>query len=448
MQHVQRFTRLSALALGITGALAFGQVHASAFQIKENSVKAQGRSFAGSAIAPGDVSVVSNNPAAMAQFEGTSFQADVTVIDLGFEFTGSGNDALGRPITGGNGGDAGDVIPVPSMAFIHKFDNGIALGAQVDAPFGLKTEYEAGWVGRYYADKSDLKTVDLTLSAALDIVPDKFSVGLGLIYERADVTLSKAVDFGSLLFANPATRPLPFARPQAADGHAEIEGDSTGMGWLIGATLRPTEKLGIGISYRSEIDHEIEGTADWTVPGNVAAVFGASPTTRPLFQDGGASADLTTPSVMTVSVSYQFTDRFSLLADYSETGWKSLQQINIDFANPDPNSVENFHWDDTRFYSLGGEYKFNDQWTFRAGWAYDETPTTFATRTPRLPDEDRTWYSVGASWMATQNLEVNFAYTYLDVSNPQIGLRDGGHTLFGEYDATINLYGVSAKYNF
>ncbi len=50
--------------------------------------------------------------------------------------------------------------------------------------------------------------------------------------------------------------------------------------------------------------------------------------------------------------------------------------------------------------------------------------------------------------MATQNLEVNFAYTYLDVSNPQIGLREGGHTLFGEYDANINLYGVSAKYNF
>jgi long-chain fatty acid transport protein len=448
MQHVHRFTRLSALALGITGALAIGQVHASAFQIKENSVKAQGRSFAGSAIAPGDVSVVANNPAAMAQFEGTSFQADVTVIDLGFEFTGNGQDALGRPITGGDGGDAGDVIPVPSMAFIHKFDNGLAVGAQVDAPFGLKTEYEAGWVGRYYADKSDLKTVDLTLSAALDIIPDKFSVGLGLIYERADVTLSKAVDFGSLLFANPATRPLPFARPQAADGHAEIEGDSNSMGWLVGATLRPTEKLGIGVSYRSEIDHEIEGTADWTVPGNVQAVLGASPTTRPLFQDGGARADLTTPSVLTVSVSYKFTDRFTLLADYSETGWKSLQQINIDFTNPDPNSVENFHWDDTRFYSLGGEYQFNDAWTFRAGWAYDETPTTFATRTPRLPDEDRTWYSVGASWQATQNLEVNFAYTYLDVSNPQIGLREGGHTLFGEYDATINLYGVSAKYNF
>lgn len=448
MQHVHRFTRLSALALGITGALAIGQVHASAFQIKENSVKAQGRSFAGSAIAPGDVSVVSNNPAAMAQFEGTSFQADVTVIDLGFEFTGNGQDALGRPITGGDGGDAGDVIPVPSMAFIHKFDNGIALGAQVDAPFGLKTEYEAGWVGRYYADKSDLKTVDLTLSAALDIIPDKFSVGMGLIYERADVTLSKAVDFGSLLFANPATRPLPFARPQAADGHAEVEGDSNGMGWLIGATLRPTEKLGIGLSYRSEIDHDIEGNVDWTVPGNVAAVLGASPTTRVLFQDGGATAELTTPSVMTVSVSYQFTDQFMLLADYSETGWKSLQEINIDFTNPDPNSIEQFRWDDTRFYSIGGEYKFNEAWTFRAGWAYDETPTTFATRTPRLPDEDRTWYSVGASWQATQNLEVNFAYTYLDVSNPQVGLQDGGHTLFGEYDATINLYGVSAKYNF
>ncbi|HEY5802938.1 MAG TPA: outer membrane protein transport protein, partial [Lysobacter sp.] len=271
MQHVHRFTRLSALALGITGALAIGQVHASAFQIKENSVKAQGRSYAGSGVAKDDASVVSNNPATMAQFKGTTFQADVTVIDLGFEFTGGGYDAIGRPITGGDGGDAGDVIPVPAMSFIHKFEStGIAIGAQVSAPFGLKTEYEAGWVGRYYADTSDLKTVDLTLSAALDIIPDRLSVGAGLVYERADVTLSKAVDFGALLFGQlpPAQRPFApsFARPQGADGHAEVEGDDTGLGWIVGVNLRPTDKLAIGLSYRSEIDHEIDGNVTWTVP--------------------------------------------------------------------------------------------------------------------------------------------------------------------------------------
>lgn len=454
MQHASRFTQLTALAFGIAGALAVGQVHASGFQIKENSVKALGRAFAGSAVVGGDASVVSTNPAAMTQFEGTAFQADVTVIDLGFEFEGSGTDALGRPMTGGDGGNAGDVIPVPAMSFVHKLDNGVALGAMVSAPFGLVTDYDNDWVGRYWADKSDLQTVDLTLSGAYDIIPERFSVGLGVIYERADVTLSRAVDFGTILCAgsgnplNCANPAFPY-HPQANDGHAEVEGDSTGWGWLIGTTLRPTDKLSIGLSYRSEIDHEIEGSVDWTVPGAVRAGLNANPRTAPLFVNGPARADLTTPSVTTLSVAYQFTDRFAMMADWSQTGWESLREVNIDFANPDPNSIEEFDWDDTQFWSLGAEYKLNEAWTLRGGYAYDETPTHIETRTPRLPDEDRQWLSLGASWQATPNLEVNFAYTYLKADDPEIDLIDAqGHTLVGTYDASINLYGISAQYKF
>ncbi|NUO77899.1 MAG: porin [Lysobacter sp.] len=452
MQHAHRYTRLTALALGITGALALGQVHASGFQLKENSVKAMGRAFAGSGVAAGDTSVVANNPAAMTQFEGTTFQADVTVIDLNAKFNGGGYDVLGRPLTGGDGGEAGDVTPVPAMSLIHKFDNGLSVGAMVSAPFGLKTEYKPGWVGRYYAAKSELKTVDLTLSAAFELVPDHLSVGAGIVWEKAEAELSKSVDFGTLLFGNPATRPLPFARPQAADGFAKVEGDDTGLGWIIGVNLRPNDKLAIGLSHRSEIDHELEGNVDWTVPGNVAAVFGASPTTRPLFQDGKALAKLTTPSVTTLSVEYKFTDRFSLMADYSETDWSSLQEIRIDFANPDPDSVEHFGWNKTRFMALGGEFQLNDAWTLRAGYAYDETPTTYATRTPRLPDEDRRWYSLGATWDFSENLELNFSYVRIEPDTPQIGIvtppAAGGQRLFGSYSSNVNLFGVSAQYHF
>ena len=452
MQHAHRYTRLTALALGITGALALGQVHASGFQLKENSVKAMGRAFAGSGVAAGDTSVVANNPAAMTQFEGTTFQADVTVIDLNAKFNGGGYDVLGRPLNGGDGGEAGDVTPVPAMSIIHKFDNGLSVGAMVSAPFGLKTEYKPGWVGRYYAAKSELKTVDLTLSAAFELVPDHLSVGAGIVWEKAEAELSKSVDFGTLLFGNPATRPLPFARPQAADGFAKVEGDDTGLGWIIGVNLRPNDKLAIGLSHRSEIDHELEGNVDWTVPGNVAAVFGASPTTRPLFQDGKALAKLTTPSVTTLSVEYKFTDRFSLMADYSETDWSSLQEIRIDFTNPDPDSVEHFGWNKTRFMALGGEFQLNDAWTLRAGYAYDETPTTYATRTPRLPDEDRRWYSLGATWDFSENLELNFSYVRIEPDTPQIGIvtppAQGGQRLFGSYSSNVNLFGVSAQYHF
>lgn len=452
MQHAHRITRMTALVLGITAALALGQVQASGFQLKENSVKAMGSAYAGSGVKTGDTSVVVNNPATMTQFEGTTVQADVTVIDLNAEFTGGGQDVLGRPLTGGNGGNAGGMTPVPAMSVVHKLDNGLALGAMISAPFGLKTEYEDGWVGRYYAHTSDVKLVDLTFSAALDLVPDHLSVGIGAIYSSADVTLSKSVDFGTALFGNPATRPLPFARPQMRDGFAEVQGDDTGFGWILGINFRPTDKLSIGYSHRSEIDYDLTGDVDWTVPQDVAAVFAASPTARVLFQDGNVSAKLTTPTVDTVAVNYQVTDQLSLALTYSETGWESLQEVRIDFANPDANSVEAFNWDTTRFMSIGGEYQLSEAWTLRAGYAYDETPTTFAHRTPRLPDEDRKWYSIGATWQMSEQLGVSFAYSRIVPDRPQIGIitppAQGGQRLFGSYDSDVNLFGVSAQYKF
>jgi long-chain fatty acid transport protein len=442
------YLRLAPFALGVAGALSLGQAHASGFQLKENSVKSMGAAFAGAGIRSDDSSVVVNNPATMARFEGTTFQVDATVIDLSYEFKGSGTDALGRPLTGGDGGNAGDIAAVPAMSVVHKVDNGLAFGLMVSAPFGLKTEYENGWEGRYFGQKSEVEIVDLTLAAAIDIVPDRFSVGAGVIYSRADVTLSRAIDFGSLLLSSPATRPLPFARPQVADGFAEVQGDNTGVGWIIGANFSPTDKLAIGVSYRSEIDYELSGRADWTVPGNVAAVFAASPTTRQLFQDGAINADLTTPSTTSVDVRYAFTDRVAVMASWSETGWSSLREVRVDFTNPDPDLVEPFEWHDTQFASLGAEFKLNENVTLRAGLAFDETPTHIETRTPRMPDDDRIWYSMGGSWKATEALEISFGYTRIEVDSAPLDISAGGSRLVGPFDGHADLYGLSAQYKF
>lgn len=448
MQQHYYHSRLAPLALGIVGALALGQAQASGFQLKENSVKSMGAAFAGAGVRTDDTSVVVNNPATTARFKGTSFQVDATAIDLSYEFKGSGTDALGRPLAGGDGGNAGDIAALPAMSVIHKLDNGLAFGAMISAPFGLKTEYDAGWSGRYFGQTSDVEIVDLTLVAAIDVVPDRFSVGAGVIYSRADVTLSRAVDFGSLLFANPSTRPLPFARPQAADGFAEVQGDDTGFGWIVGANFSPTDKLAFGLTYHSEVDYDLSGAADWTVPANVAAVFAASPITRQLFHDGAISASLTTPSTTSVDVRYAFSDRFAMMASWSETGWSSLREIRVDFANPDPDLVEPFQWRDTQFVSLGGEFKFNNRLTLRAGLAYDETPTHIETRTPRLPDNDRTWYSMGASWNATEALEINFGYTRIELDSTRVDISAGGSHLAGPFEGRADLYGLSAQYQF
>lgn len=453
MQHAHRIT---ALALGIAGALSFGSVQASGFQLKENSVKAMGNAFAGVGLDKTDASNVVNNPGSLSRTTGTMVQSDLTLIDVNASFSGGGQDVTGRPLTGGDGGDAGDLAAVPALAMTHKFDNGIAVGAMVNAPFGLKTEYDRDWVGRYYAVESDVKIVNLTLAAGIDIVPERLSIGGGVVFSHANVTLSKAVDFGSAIFLQaPAAQRafLPaFARPQGSDGFAEVEGDDNGIGYVLGVTFTPTDRLSLGLSYQSEIDYDLEGEADWTVPGAARAQFDASPTARFLFNDGDATAKLTTPSTTTVTAKYAFSDAFNLALTYAETGWESMQEVRINFENPDPDSVEEFDWDTTRFMSIGGEYKLNEAWTLRAGYAYDETPTTFRTRTPRLPDEDRRWYSLGATWNFSDNLEFNVAYTRIVPDEPQVGIitppAQGGQRLFGSYDSDVNLFGVSGQYKF
>ena len=461
MEFAKNLTRVSALALGIAGALACGQAQASGFQLKENSVKAQGRAMAGSASASGDASVVVNNPAMMSTFTETTVQGDVTAIDLSFEFTGGGTAAAGspfaQPLRGGDGGDAGSIAAVPAMSFVLPLSDSfeyLTVGAMVSAPFGLKTEYDRDWVGRYQAVESDVRIIDLTLSASLEL-SDTFSVGAGLIYEHAEVTLSNAIDFGTGICANPVSRPScflpnpvtgPFG-PQKNDGFVTINGTDNSLGWIVGLSWRPTDRLSFGYSHRSEIDLEIDGTADFEVPANVRPFFSASGT----FIDTGAGAKLTTPSTDTFSATWMATDRFTVMAEASLTGWESLEEIRIEFDNAaQADSAEDYKWGDSWFYSVGGEYKFSDAFTFRAGVARDDSPVSYVYRTPRLPDQDRMWYSLGLSWAASENFELSASYVKIELADdPEVNIGStSGARLVGSFDGGADLFGVSAQYKF
>lgn len=443
------FMRLTALALGITGALAMGNAHASGFQIRENSTQAMGRAFSGMATSVGDAAAVVNNPAAMSTFDETTVRSDISLIDLTGEFEASGTTAVGTPISGTNGGDPGDLAVVPALSAVlplsGALDN-VTVGAAVTAPFGLKTEYERDWVGRYNAVTSDVKIVDLTLSASVAIT-DRFSVGLGLIVERADVTLSNAIDYGTAICAagNPANcfnPAFPF-RPTMNDGFLEVAGDDTSLGWLVGAHLRPTDRLTIGISHRSEIDHELDGEADFTAPASVTAVLG------PQVADVGIYAPLTTPSVTTVGVRYDFTDSFRMMLDYQQTGWSSLEAVRIFRQNGTLLGSEEFNWKDTDFWALGGEFDLSDAFTLRAGVAMDETPTNDESRSPRLPDEDRMLYSLGLSWDMSERMTIEAAYTRIEIDDSTVDVVSSSRSrLKGEFDGYANLFGISAQLKF
>ncbi len=457
MHTASRFT-LTALALGVAGVLAAGQADASGFQIRENSVRNMGRANAGTTVAWGDASVVLNNPAAMSNLKQTTFQADVTVIDLTAKFDGGGTTALGAPagpLTGGDGGDPGEATPVPAMAFVHPLSGnleGVTLGASISAPFGLKTDYDPTWVGRYDAITSDVKVVDLTLSAAF-AVGERVSIGAGVIVQRADVTLSKAIDFGTGLCAgsgnplnclNPA---FPF-HPQAQDGSVEVSGASTDIGFVFGAQVKATDNLVFGYAHRTEVHHTLTGDATFTKPALVAGTFQTMG--NHAYDDGPIWANLDTPSTDTMSVLWNVQPGFRLMADAQLTGWSSLESVVIyrDGASG-PMSQEAFHWKDTWFYSLGGEWDMSDAFTFRAGVGFDETPTRDEYRTPRLPDNDRTVYTLGMTWNVSPRLSVDAAYMRVQIDSPTVATTSSsGSHLNGKFTGHADLLGVSAQYRF
>lgn len=451
---------ISALALAVAGIAASGAAHGSAFELRENSVKAQGRAMAGSASATGDASAVANNPALMSTFNEKTFQFDVTAIDLTFEFEGSGHAAAGsplqQPLQGGNGGNAGDLTPVPAMSFILPFTGDLeylTLGAMVSVPFGLATKYDPDWVGRYHAIESDVQVIDLTLAASVEL-HERVSAGFGLMIQRSDVTLSNAIDFGSSLCANPATQQLCFMPdpvtgpygPQKNDGFAEVSGSDTSIGWTTGLNVRPIDSLSLGYAYRSEIKHEVDGDATFDVPSDVAPILAGTGQ----FQNVDGGARLVLPATHTFSATWQATDRLALMGEARLTKWTSMDEVRIQFDNPaQPDSVENYNWHDSWFYSIGAEYTLNDRWTLRGGIGRDESPIAFQHRTPRMPDEDRTWFAVGATWSVTDNWDITGAYTRIDIGDdPQLDLVGGGARLVGKYDSSVNLFGLSAQYKF
>ena len=241
---------LAALSLAVAAGLALPMnAHASAFQLKEDSAKAMGRAYAGSATAGGDVSVVANSPAAMSDLKGTYFQADVTAINFSAKFSGSAVDGEGRPISGGNGGDGGTTLPVPALFFETQLSDRWHVGASFTVPFGFQTEYDKNWVGRYNGIKSKFQSLDATLSASY-AVTDTFSVGASAIAQRTSATLTSAVNFNGVGYELAGHAGLPPALvdgliPPGTDGMASIKGDDWGWGWQLGGywKLSPNDRF-------------------------------------------------------------------------------------------------------------------------------------------------------------------------------------------------------------
>ena len=434
---------LAALSVAVAGALVSPVASASGFQISEDTAQALGRAYAGREASGNDVSVAINNPASMVDFNTVAVQVDATAINVSTQFHGAGTDAFGEPLSGGDGGNGGGVHGVPSISFIAPIGQNWRIGFGVNAPFGLATQYDAGWVGRYQSLKSSVKSMDFTGSIAWAISP-QFSLGFSVIAQKTSIDLSNAIDFGALLY--PMTEGA--FQPQGADGKIEMRGDNWKWGWQIGAEWKPTTQDTLAFNYHAKINHNIDGTAYFTVPQSVQ--FALSQAEIPAFQNTAASGAFATPATASLSYWHKTRGPVSFGAELGWTGWSSFKSLAIDFANPYQPDVDQYYgWKNTWFGSVGMDYKLSDTWTLRGGLAFDQTPTRDFSRDPRIPDAARKWISFGVGYSPNANVQFDFGYAHLFVDDGDVNdVSQTGDNLVGSFDNSGDLFGISMQYKF
>ena len=402
---------------------------AAGFALIEQSGSGMGNAFAGGSAIAEDASTVYFNPAGMAHIEGTQLVGALHLIKPSAELNNNGSlSGGGRPL-GGSGGDAGDLTFVPNIYFKTDLSEAIKLGIGVNAPFGLKTEYDNGWIGRFQALKSDVKTVNINPAIAFKL-NDQLSLGFGVSAMWAQATLTRALNLG------------------VADSDVHIKGEDWGYGYNLGAIYQATPDTRFGLAYRSKVDQHLEGESKSSFTR-----LNVQPNRTP---NADVTAAITLPENFSISAFSRLNDTWDVMGDVTWTRWSRFKQLNIIRPNGSVLASSSENWDDTLRYSVGVNYYYSDAIKLRAGLAYDEEAISDQFRTARIPGNDRKWLSLGAGWKVTPSSNIDVGYSHLFISSAKIDDNQtvaivgppGNGRLTGSYDGRVDLLSMQYTHNF
>jgi len=460
---------LGAVAAAVVLTFAGTSVQAGGFQLNETSASGLGNAFAGGAAAAEDASTSWSNVAGLARVRGTEVVGALHLVTPSLKFRNDASQAALGQVLGTDGGDAGGLAAVPNLYLARKLDNTWTLGLGLNSPWGLVTEYNDGWVGRFQAIKSSIKTMNVNPGVSWR-ASDRFAMGLGLNAQHIAAEFTNQVNYSAALLSASVLNGIApgsagfnaiAAATPGLESRARIKGSDVGTGWNIGALWEPDTKTRLGAHYRSGVSYRIDGTATFAnpavpaVPG-VVGVLANGINTTVLF-DTRITSRVKMPAIVNLSYFANVNDRWDVMADAQWTEWSVIR--NLTFQRADGTELqstpENFR--NTWKLAFGANYRYNPQWMFRGGIAFDQSPVQTAFRTPRLPDADRTWLALGARYTVNSKVKVDVGSSYLfvkkatinangDPTDPAAALANA--LLNGHYDNRTFILSAQVSYMF
>ena len=380
-----------------------------------------GTASAGRGATAKDASVAGANPAAMTKLNRSQLLAGALGLSVNVKF-----DVDKATFGGGDGGNAGDFVPVGSFSYVYSATPDLKLGITAGSYFGLGLDYGDDWAGRYYITEGEFLTFLINPSVGYRI-NNWLSIGAGVDILYAKLDQKAAIN-------NQLTDGAGFP-----DGKLKIEDDDVGYGFNVGTLIELSEATRFSLTYRSKIEVKFEDVVD---------TKGVGPNLQPLLDILGVTAEevdleMQLPQAIMLSGYHDLTDRLALVASAGWQDWSYFGETTATIKSTTSTSLElDRNFKDTWHVALGARYRFAEPWVWSVGAAYDSSPVDDEDRTPDLALDRQIRIGTGLQYDWNENMTLGAAYTFIDAGKAKID-QEGG-PLQGELKGKYKTYNIHA----
>ncbi|EGR2499337.1 outer membrane protein transport protein [Vibrio cholerae] len=422
-----------AVAFGLASVSTFTQ--AAGFQLAEYSATGLGRAYAGEAAMADNASAQWRNPAMLTYLEGTQISAGAIYVNPNVDVEGTVNHAqLGKTHVSSN--DFAHDAVIPNFYLSHQLNEQVALGFALGTNYGMETDLGTEFAASHFGNQASVISKEANLNIAYQILP-QLSIGGGVRYVMGEGHFGATAPAKNLI-RHPVTNNV-MTLPKGTT-LKYMEGEDNSWGWQVGSAWQINQDHRLGFAYKSEVVMDFEGHAEGVSYGS--------------YKPGMMSVTL--PATAELASFHQLNDQWAIHASINWTDWSSFKELTAVFPEKS-DLIKSENWEDNYRFALGTTYQYDAKLALRAGVAYDTSAVDDKNRTATIPETDRTWVSVGGSYIATPQLTLDAGFTYIFAKDATINEpRDAsdqtaaaiGGAFTGNVSGNVWLIGVQANYRF